>query len=188
MDGTLWSFCGVQNMPDRGENLNPWKDCAWRRELVSMGTGRRACSTTVQSQASRIFCTLASWQWFVNASWNSCSVELALSRKVVSVPVLSRVYGSVTNDDGFWIGWLDLFTASNHNQVLTVHSKWLPKIRPILAVSQFFHCQLRNSTLLCPLCTDPTENTACIVEKAFLLRRCVAIDLLFRAFLLRGCV
>jgi hypothetical protein len=36
--------------------------------------------------------------------------------------ILSRVYGSVTNNIGFWIGWLDLLTASftitrNHNQL-----------------------------------------------------------------------
>jgi hypothetical protein len=35
--------------------------------------------------------------------------------------ILSRVYGSVTNNNGLWIGWLDLLTASftitrNHNQ------------------------------------------------------------------------
>jgi hypothetical protein len=35
--------------------------------------------------------------------------------------VLSRVYGCVTNNNKFWIGWLDLLTASftvthNHNQ------------------------------------------------------------------------
>jgi hypothetical protein len=35
--------------------------------------------------------------------------------------ILSRVYGSVTNNSGFWIGWLDSSTASstislNHNQ------------------------------------------------------------------------
>jgi hypothetical protein len=35
---------------------------------------------------------------------------------------MPRVYGSVTNNNGFWIGWLDLLTASftvthNHNQL-----------------------------------------------------------------------
>jgi hypothetical protein len=35
--------------------------------------------------------------------------------------ILSRVYGSVTNNNGFWIGWLNLMTPSctiplNHNQ------------------------------------------------------------------------
>jgi hypothetical protein len=36
--------------------------------------------------------------------------------------ILSRVFGSVTNNKGFWIGWLDLLTPSciiclNHNQL-----------------------------------------------------------------------
>jgi hypothetical protein len=36
--------------------------------------------------------------------------------------ILSRVYGSVTNNNGFWIGWLDLLPPSctislNHNQL-----------------------------------------------------------------------
>jgi hypothetical protein len=37
------------------------------------------------------------------------------------IKILSCVYGSMTNNNGFWIGWLDLLTASftithNHNQ------------------------------------------------------------------------
>jgi hypothetical protein len=31
---------------------------------------------------------------------------------ISSCSILSRVYGSVTNNNGFWIGWLDLMTAS----------------------------------------------------------------------------
>jgi hypothetical protein len=38
------------------------------------------------------------------------------------IMILLRVYGCVTNNNGFWIGWLDLLTASfaitrNHNQL-----------------------------------------------------------------------
>jgi hypothetical protein len=29
--------------------------------------------------------------------------------------MLSRVYGSVTNNNGFWIGWLDLLPPSLYN-------------------------------------------------------------------------
>jgi hypothetical protein len=41
---------------------------------------------------------------------------------VISQEILSRVYGSVTNDNGFWTGLLDLLTPSfiisvNHNQL-----------------------------------------------------------------------
>jgi hypothetical protein len=77
-----------------------------------------------------------------------------------------------------------------------------------LVQSTFFSCQfqrlhpilfwLRFNTptsaiietrLYYPLCTDPTENSASIVDKACLPRRCLAIDvLLFRARVLRKCV
>jgi hypothetical protein len=46
----------------------------------------------------------------------------------LSAIILSRVYGSVTNNNGFWIGWLDLLTPSvtvplNHNHQLPGHAK-----------------------------------------------------------------
>jgi hypothetical protein len=112
--------------------------------------------------------------------------------------ILYHVYGSMTNNNGFWIRWLDLLTPScaiclNHNHITTAHNKWLPKTRYILVLllillSQFSHnCQLRDSTLLYPLCTDVKENTACIVDKDCLPLRCLAIDvLLFRAFASAG--
>jgi hypothetical protein len=34
--------------------------------------------------------------------------------------ILSRVRGSVTNNNGFWIGWLDLLTPSLQSLVITV--------------------------------------------------------------------
>jgi hypothetical protein len=49
--------------------------------------------------------------------------------------ILSRVLGSVTNNNGFWVGWLDLLTPSfkitlNYNQLqqLTIHTILAPFI------------------------------------------------------------
>jgi hypothetical protein len=48
---------------------------------------------------------------------------------------LSCVCGSVTNNRGFWIGWLDLLTLfyslSYSQSVTTAHNQWLPKTRSI---------------------------------------------------------
>jgi hypothetical protein len=59
--------------------------------------------------------------------------------------VLSRVRGSVTNNNGFWIGWLDLLTPFFYNHynlksIITTHNQWLPKIRsiPYWTTSVFF--------------------------------------------------
>jgi hypothetical protein len=49
--------------------------------------------------------------------------------------VLSRVYGSVTNNNGFWNRWLDLLLA--HSLLIRInyaHNKWLPKTRSILVL------------------------------------------------------
>jgi hypothetical protein len=100
---------------------------------------------------------------------------------------MSRVYGSVTNNNGFWIGRLDLLTPSctislNHNQLQQLTINDCLRLAPfsfslsvlILVLPQ----QLWNSAVLYPLCMDPKENTACIVHKACLPHRCLAIDLL----------
>jgi hypothetical protein len=57
-------------------------------------------------------------------------------------------YGSVTNNNGFWIGWLDLLTRScsttrNHHQFTTAHNKWRPKTRSILT-SRWRATELNN--------------------------------------------
>jgi hypothetical protein len=90
--------------------------------------------------------------------------------------LLSRVYGFVTNNNGFWTGWLELLTISftfslNHNQLQQLTINDCPRLAPFSFSSPafpFFHnCQLQNSTLFHPLCTDATENTACIVNRLF---------------------
>jgi hypothetical protein len=35
--------------------------------------------------------------------------------------ILSRVYGSVINNNGFWIGWLELLTPSLQSLVITIN-------------------------------------------------------------------
>jgi hypothetical protein len=57
---------------------------------------------------------------------------------VIRIPklILSRVNGSVTNNNRLWIGWLDLLTrftiTCNQNQFTITQNKWLPKTRTIL--------------------------------------------------------
>jgi hypothetical protein len=52
--------------------------------------------------------------------------------------MLSRVYDSVINNNGCWVGWLDLLTPSFLLQSLVIminykaHNEWLPKTRSIL--------------------------------------------------------
>jgi hypothetical protein len=50
--------------------------------------------------------------------------------------VLSRVRGSVTNNNGFWIGWLNLLTLLLQLHLITItyitaHNQWLSKTRSI---------------------------------------------------------
>jgi hypothetical protein len=49
--------------------------------------------------------------------------------------LLSRVRGSVTDNNGFWIGWLDLLALllqlQNLQPITTAHNQWLPKTRSI---------------------------------------------------------
>jgi hypothetical protein len=59
--------------------------------------------------------------------------------------ILSRVRGSVTNNNGFWIGWLDLLALLLQllliKSIITAHNRWLPKIRsiPYWTTSVFFY-------------------------------------------------
>jgi hypothetical protein len=44
--------------------------------------------------------------------------------------MLSRVWGSVTNNNGFWIGWLYLLVLLLQ-LLVTAHNRWLPKTHSI---------------------------------------------------------
>jgi hypothetical protein len=49
-----------------------------------------------------------------------------------AIMILSRVRGSVTNNNGFWIGWLNLLTLLLQLQlIITPHKQWLSKTRSI---------------------------------------------------------
>jgi hypothetical protein len=48
--------------------------------------------------------------------------------------ILSYGQGSLTNNNGFWIGWLDLLALLLQFHLITVttaHNRWLPKTRSI---------------------------------------------------------
>jgi hypothetical protein len=79
--------------------------------------------------------------------------------------ILSRVYDCVTNNNGFWIGWLDLLTASltitlNHNQ--SSAEPFFLDCRGLAPFSfLFYHSDwlLTWNSALYSLEADPTENT-----------------------------
>jgi hypothetical protein len=67
--------------------------------------------------------------------------------------ILSRVHDSVTNNNGFWIGWLDLLTpsftiTSNHNQLqeFTVNLQPNPSS---LTAEDSLHSRSRSTTDFC---------------------------------------
>jgi hypothetical protein len=61
--------------------------------------------------------------------------------------ILSCVRGSVTNNNGFWIGWLDLLEPLLQLQpIITVHSRWPPKTRSIPDWSVFSSCYDKRRT------------------------------------------
>jgi hypothetical protein len=51
------------------------------------------------------------------------------------IKILSRVRGSVTNNIGFWIGWLDLLALLLQSLLITINynssNPWLPKTRSV---------------------------------------------------------
>jgi hypothetical protein len=112
----------------------------------------------------------------------------------VCTELISRVHSAVNNNNGFWIGRLDLLTTSvtfslNHNQ-------WLPKTRStfvfVLSHSHSLH-SLSSTTAsfetrlsYIHLARTP-RKTACIVDKACILGSCPAIyHLFFHAFVSVG--
>jgi hypothetical protein len=94
-----------------------------------------------------------------------------------------------------------LLITTNHSAIASLATPPIARTRSILVLALRYTplyssnshspssttAQRRNSTLLHPLCTGPTENTACTVDKTCLPRRCLAIDpLLFGAFASAG--
>jgi hypothetical protein len=81
------------------------------------------------------------------------------------VMVLSRVHGSVTANNGFWIGWLDLLTPAcaislNHNQLQQLRINDRLRLAPFSfsclnsrshsrsSTTPELNCQIRKPTLL----------------------------------------
>jgi hypothetical protein len=57
------------------------------------------------------------------------------------------------NNNGFWIGWLDLLTPSirislNYNHLTTAHNRWLPKTRSIPYWTTSAFCSIVNDLVL----------------------------------------
>jgi hypothetical protein len=61
--------------------------------------------------------------------------------------ILSRVWGSVTNNNGFWIGFINtsLTITFNHNQFITAHNK--SSAKPLTA-EDLLHSHSCSTTLL----------------------------------------
>jgi hypothetical protein len=135
--------------------------------------------------------------WAFTACYRDSFTYFYFNGRTNQVLILSRVYGCVTNNNGFWIGWLintsftitlnhNLFTTTNSGcHVVTWSSRWLPRTRAILLLLLrltpytllcSYSCQLRNSTLLYFLGMDPTENTSLLLSwNACLLARYLAM-------------
>jgi hypothetical protein len=86
------------------------------------------------------------------------------------ITILSRVQGFVTNNNEFWIGWLDLFALLLQLQlIITARNQWLSKtVRSLLDYEcLLFHCNWFGSDLRvgqflsfrCPLVSTPQLNT-----------------------------
>jgi hypothetical protein len=75
--------------------------------------------------------------------------------------IVSRVYGSVTNNNGFWVGWLDLLTTSftisfNHNQLQQLKINLQPKPSSLTAEdSPHSHSRSKAKVMLRPTVSRP---------------------------------
>jgi hypothetical protein len=78
------------------------------------------------------WCLPVGKHWTANRSMDNCIMTQILSLNLVRIQILilSRILGSVTNNNGFWIGWLDLL-ALLVQSLITAHNQWLPKTRSI---------------------------------------------------------
>jgi hypothetical protein len=81
----------------------------------------------------------------------------------INIFTMSGVYGSVTNNNGFWTGWLDLLTPScaiarNHNQ--SSAEPFFLDCRGLAPLSFWFEC----SVLLIQSGGGPIENTSVVQQ------------------------
>jgi hypothetical protein len=101
--------------------------------------------------------------YFCNVMIILC-LHLCSKSRWYDMKILSRVRGSVTNNTGFWIGWLDwhLLCTINYNGSQTIFSRTLlpllRRTRPILVLVRWLTpTELR--WLLYPLGTDRAQKT-----------------------------
>jgi hypothetical protein len=84
--------------------------------------------------------------------------------------ILSHVQGPVTNNNGFWTGWLDLLALLLQlHLIITSHNGWLPKILSIpYWTTSVFSSIVTDLVLIyeghffsfrCPLVNTPQLNT-----------------------------
>jgi hypothetical protein len=128
---------------------------------------------------------------FINIFCYNASQAQSIIALSLIYPLHQSVGHAKSSQSSLVVSWQQI---CNSLTVTTAHIKsYFRMLTPLysfaillFSFSFFRNCQLRNSTFLYPHCTDPTENTACIAEKACLPRLCLAIDLLFRAFASAG--
>jgi hypothetical protein len=72
---------------------------------------------------------IVAYRWLINSVkiWQSY-----FGNKSKKSNILPCVWGSVTNNNGLWIGWLDLLALQLQLQsIITDHTQWLSKTRSI---------------------------------------------------------
>jgi hypothetical protein len=97
------------------------------------------------------------WNQGVHSRTLKAPFSIAYISSPTDLLLLSWVYGSVTNNNGFWIGWFDLLTPSfivilNHNQFTVTHNTSSAQFW-----SDLFWSEPRQSSLLvCLLLSSPS--------------------------------
>jgi hypothetical protein len=110
-------------------------------------------------------CPKLIWKHATYQRGNMCHINVA----TYQINILSRVYGSVTNNNGFWIGWLDLLAPSctvapNYNQ-----SSLTAEDSPHSSLRSATPYNWTTLTLVSSRHGPRTENTALLLLHALLL-------------------
>jgi hypothetical protein len=89
-----------------------------------------------------VFCCILKMEWICEVGTRLIIAHTMKWVVVVMLRILSRVRGSVTDNNGFWIGWFDLLT------LIQLHSSGL---QANIALSLFYtfsvHCSTRTRIL-----------------------------------------
>jgi hypothetical protein len=81
------------------------------------------------------------------------------------------VWGSVTNNNSFWIGWLDLLARLLQLQSsITAHNQWLPKTRSIpYWTTSFFSSVVTDLVLIYESVTSSASTVRCLTIHSWTL-------------------